>query len=392
MSWAEKTLDQLGHVSRGKSRHRPRDAAHLYGGPYPFIQTSDVKHANLYITDYKQTYSEEGLAQSKLWPTGTLCITIAANIADTAILKIDACFPDSIIGFIPFEDKADTRFIKYLFDAYLQRRYKTFTQGAAQDNLSQAKLLSIRFPVPDIQQQRKIADILSTYDDLITNNLRRIALLERTAELIYKEWFVNLKFPGHEQKASLSEGIPVGWDVKELKKLAYITMGQSPKSEFYNDIAQGLPFHQGVTNFGNRFVEHQTYTTVIKRVAEPGDILFSVRAPVGRINISQDKIVIGRGLSALRSTYGHQSFLYYQLKNYFYRENLHGTGAIFESITKKDLEDIKILTPTEKLMISFEKYSLPMDKQIEILHMQNSKLKQAQNLLLSKLMNGENTV
>jgi type I restriction enzyme S subunit len=155
-----KRLDELGYVSRGRSRHRPRDAAHLYGGPYPFIQTADVKHSNLYVREYTQTYSEAGLAQSKLWKAGTLCITIAANIADTAILDIDACFPDSIIGFVPDEDKADVKFIKYLFDALLQKRFQQFTQGAAQDNLSQAKLLSLRFPVPDLGTQNRIATLM----------------------------------------------------------------------------------------------------------------------------------------------------------------------------------------------------------------------------------------
>ncbi|MEH7275928.1 restriction endonuclease subunit S, partial [Neobacillus vireti] len=98
-------LNELGTVSRGKSRHRPRDDKSLYGGKYPFIQTGDVKKANFYIRDFKQTYNEKGLAQSKLWNKGTLCITIAANIAETAILDIDACFPDSIVGFIPDENK-----------------------------------------------------------------------------------------------------------------------------------------------------------------------------------------------------------------------------------------------------------------------------------------------
>ena len=149
MSWMPQRLDQLGYLSRGRSRHRPRDAAHLYDGPYPFIQTGDVKHAGLYITEYQQTYSEAGLEQSRLWPAGTLCITIAANIADTAILGFDACFPDSVIGFIPDEKKTDVRFVKYLFDATIQRRVQQFTQGAAQDNLSQEKLLSIDFFVPD---------------------------------------------------------------------------------------------------------------------------------------------------------------------------------------------------------------------------------------------------
>ena len=101
--WNPRTLDELGDVRRGRSRHRPRDAQHLYGGPYPFVQTADVKHAQLYLTEYSQTYSEAGLAQSRLWEAGTLCITIAANIADTAILGIEACFPASVIGFVAEE-------------------------------------------------------------------------------------------------------------------------------------------------------------------------------------------------------------------------------------------------------------------------------------------------
>jgi type I restriction enzyme S subunit len=113
MSWEEKRLDDLGLVARGRSRHRPRDAAHLYGGPFPFVQTGDVKHADLYLTSYSQTYNEAGLEQSKLWPQGTLCITIAANIAETAILGFDACFPDSVIGFVGDESQCDVRFIKY---------------------------------------------------------------------------------------------------------------------------------------------------------------------------------------------------------------------------------------------------------------------------------------
>jgi len=173
MNWIERSLDELGEVNRGRSRHRPRDAAHLYGGPHPFVQTGDVKRADLYLTEYSQTYSDAGLAQSKLWKIGTLCITIAANIADTAILGIDACFPDSVIGFIADEKKADARFIKYMFDARLKHRYRTFSQGVAQDNLSQEKLLSIRFQVPEkVSDQKMIADILVAYDALIANNAR----------------------------------------------------------------------------------------------------------------------------------------------------------------------------------------------------------------------------
>src|SRR5437867_1366205 len=111
MSWSARRLDELGHVSRGRSRHRPRDAAHLYGGPHPFVQTGDIKAAQLYLTEYSQTYTEAGLEQSKKWAAGTLCITIAANIAETAILGMDACFPDSVIGFFADENQCDVRFV-----------------------------------------------------------------------------------------------------------------------------------------------------------------------------------------------------------------------------------------------------------------------------------------
>ncbi|KAF5409929.1 MAG: restriction endonuclease subunit S [Euryarchaeota archaeon] len=388
MSWELKSLDQLGHVSRGRSRHRPRDAAHLYGGAYPFIQTSDVKHAGLYLTEHSQTYSEEGLAQSRLWESGTLCITIAANIADTAILGIDACFPDSVIGFIPEKDKSDARFVKYLFDIHLQRRYKKFTQGAAQDNLSQGKLLSLKFPVPGIHEQRVIADKLSAYDDLIENNRRRIQLLEQAARLLYKEWFVHLRFPGHEH-ATIADGVPEGWEKKPLSEIADITMGQSPKSIYYNEDGNGLPFHQGVTNFGVRFPSHQTFCTVQNRLAEPDDILFSVRAPVGRINITIDKIVIGRGLSAIRSKLCQQNLLFYALKSHFFKEDMMGGGAIFAAITKKDLHGVELMQAPDRIADMFMEHVRPIDLQIENLQQIIDDLTQARDLLLPRLMNGE---
>jgi len=232
------TLDQLGIVSRGRSRHRPRDAAHLYGGPYPFVQTGDIKRAGLWLRNFEQSYSEEGLAQSKLWPVGTLCITIAANIAETSILDIEACFPDSVIGFTADRNKADTRYVKYLFDAVLKMRFQSFTQGAAQDNLSQTKLLSIKFPVPEVVVQRKVADILSSYDALIENNRRRIALLEETARLLYREWFVHFRFPGYEH-VKIVDGIPKGWGQRSLVELAEVVMGQSPNPDISPTIVKG---------------------------------------------------------------------------------------------------------------------------------------------------------
>ena len=110
--WEKKKLNELGELSRGKSKHRPRNAPELLGGPYPLVQTGDIANAGIYLKEYTQTYSELGLKQSKLWDKGTLCITIAANIAKTSILTFDACFPDSVVEFIP-NDKTNNMFIQF---------------------------------------------------------------------------------------------------------------------------------------------------------------------------------------------------------------------------------------------------------------------------------------
>ncbi|MCL2605611.1 MAG: restriction endonuclease subunit S [Defluviitaleaceae bacterium] len=207
----EYKLNELGNVSRGRSRYRPRDDESLYGGKYPFVQTGDIKSANFYLTNYTQTYNKKGLAQSKLWLKGTLCITIAANIAETAILDIDACFPDSIVGFVPYEGIADVRYVKYYFDIY-KKQMQAMSLGAAQDNFSVDKMLKVKFILPDFGIQTRIADILSVYDNAIENNNRRIALLEKAARELYCEWFVRMRFPGYRD-AKIANGLPEGWEL-----------------------------------------------------------------------------------------------------------------------------------------------------------------------------------
>lgn len=387
MKWEYKTLDQLGEVSRGRSKHRPRNDPSLFGGKYPFIQTADVKAANFYITEYDTTYNEKGLAQSRLWNPGTLCITIAANIADTGILAMDACFPDSVMGFLPYERIADVRFVKYCFDI-LQQNCKKISQGAAQDNLSWEKLSTILFPAPPIEVQTKIADILSTYDNLIENNQKQIKLLEEAAQRLYKEWFVDLRFPGHEN-TKITDGIPEGWKIQTLSQIADVVMGQSPKSEFYNQNGQGLPFHQGVGSYGTRFVVDKIYSTSFTRIAEAGSILFSVRAPVGRLNLTRNRVVIGRGLAAINHRLGKQSYLFYLLKEHFFKDDVIGNGAIFASISKDELLAQQFTIPVSNLIEQFNVMVSDMDGRIAELAEQVTLLIEARDRLLPKLMSGE---
>lgn len=155
--WVERTLVEVSKdFGRGKSKHRPRNAPHLFGGEYPFIQTGDVRNSEHLITEYSQTYSEAGLAQSKLWPKGTLCITIAANIAETGILDFEACFPDSVIGVVVNDDVTSNKFLEYLLQSF-KSELQAQGKGSAQDNINLGTFENQLFPFPPLKVQQAIA-------------------------------------------------------------------------------------------------------------------------------------------------------------------------------------------------------------------------------------------
>jgi type I restriction enzyme S subunit len=211
------------------------------------------------------------------------------------------------------------------------------------------------------------------------------------AQALYREWFVHFRFPGHETVRMVDSPlgrIPEGWEVKKLGETCQIIMGQSPKSEFYNEVGKGLPFHQGVTDFGSRFPTHRVYCIVQNRIAEAGDILFSVRAPVGRINIADKTIVIGRGLSAIRSNNDHQIFVFQQLTELFQEEDSMGGGTIFKSVTKEDMNSIKLIIPDNLLLKEFQNIVGPMFSQLYNLEYRNCNLRRTRDLLLPKLISG----
>jgi type I restriction enzyme S subunit len=157
-------LGLLGQLERGRSRHRPRNDAILLGGPYPLIQTGDIANADNYVTQYSSTYSEIGLKQSRIWKKGTLCITIAANIAKTAILDFDACFPDSVVGYHP-NKSVTTMFIHNWFK-FIQPILENNAPSAAQKNLNLSTLKATKVIVPDILSQRRF--------DIFANQIEKL--------------------------------------------------------------------------------------------------------------------------------------------------------------------------------------------------------------------------
>lgn len=375
MSWDYVTLDKLGSISRGKSKHRPRNDKSLFGGKYPFIQTADVKAAGLYLTEYSETYSDKGLAQSKLWPAGTLCITIAANIADTTILGIDACFPDSVMGFIPFEGVSNVKFVKYAFDI-LQRDCKKISQGTAQDNLSWKKLSTIKFPAPDIDIQNNIVSILSVYDDLIENNQKQIKLLEEAAQRLYKEWFVDLRFLGYEDVA-IVDGVPEGWRKANLPEIAPIVTGKKD------------------ANFGTVDGKYLFFTCAQEPIKAPSfsfDCDAIILAGNGDFNV---KLYRGQ-FEAYQRTYVFSPYnsenlylLYYAVKESMRQLFQGASGSTIKFLTKRMLEEILVFVPDKEVLELFNQNCELFQRKIEALKAQITLAQEARNRLLPKLMSGE---
>ena len=403
--WNTKKLSELGTFARGKSKHRPRDDERLYeGGGYPLIQTGEVKAANLYITSHEQEYGEFGLAQSKLWDAGTLCITIAANIAETAILGYPMCFPDSVVGFSAFPSESSEKFMHYVF-TYIRNSIQNSVTGSIQDNINIDYLSQLDFKVPPKSYQDKVVGVLGTIDEKIDTNTRICTELETMAKTLYDYWFTQFDFPNAEGKPYRSSGgemvwndqlkrkIPKGWSAGQLSDIANITMGQSPSGDTYNENGSGTIFYQGCTDFGTRFPVPRVYTSTPTRFAKAGDILMSVRAPVGTLNIAMEDCCIGRGLAALNSKFGSQLHLLYTLSGFKQLfDVMDGNGTTFGSITKDTLFEMKVVIPRRDQIKSFEEMVQPIEQKIRVAEQENRELTKLRDWLLPVLMNGQATV
>ena len=362
---------------------------------YYFISCKDIfdgqinyKNARqITKADFEETHKRTMLEVDDILLTNSGTIGRMAFVTDREATT-KTTFQKSVAIIKPDKQKVLPRYLYYQLQNCVPQ-FINSSNGSAQKNLLLSTMRTFQIEIEEnCEKQEKIANTLSAYDDLIENNQKQIKLLEEAAQRLYKEWFVDLRFPGHEN-TKIVDGVPEGWNEKTLSQVANVIMGQSPKSEFYNSEKKGLPFHQGVGSYGVRFVIDDIYSTSYTRIAEPNSILFSVRAPVGRLNITKNKVVIGRGLAAINQTDGCQSYLYYLLKNKFFKDNIVGNGAIFASVSKDELLNQKFLIPERNLMMQFEKIVSQMDKQIENLDSKNKKLIEARDRLLPKLMSGE---
>ena len=371
----------------------PHSTAPDEGFGYPLIRTPNIGKGRLNLSGVQRVSKEVYDKRNKraVPQQDDIIFAREAPAGNAALISEgqEVCLGQRTVLIRPDKKKVYPKFLVYYILAP-QQQYELLgtANGATVAHVNIPIIKNLPVELPDISQQKKIGDILYSYDDLIENNQKQIKLLEEAAQRLYKEWFVDLRFPGYET-TPIIDGVPEGWEKKKLSDIAEVIMGQSPKSEFYNKNNEGLPFHQGVANFGERFVLDDIYTTSFNRTAKVNSILFSVRAPVGRINITKNKIAIGRGLAAINHKGSYQSFLFYLLKERFFKDNLVGNGSIFASISKDELLTQKFVIPSEYLVKKYNQITENIDLKIYSLDTQIKMLIESRDRLLPKLMNSE---
>ena len=352
-------------------------------GKYP-VQSSNG------ILGYHNEYKVEGPG-----------ITIGrSGTVGTPHLIRENFFPHNTSLFVKEFKGNDIEYIYYLLQ-YLDLGNQKSGSGVPTMNRNHLHPIKIRAYRDKTYQQRTIK-ILSLIDKKIQINNQINQELEAMAKTLYDYWFVQFDFPDQNGKPYKSSGgkmvynpelkreIPEGWGVEKLENIANITMGQSPKGTSYNEVGEGMLFFQGSTDFGWRFPVARQYTTEPSRIAEEDDILLSVRAPVGTLNIADTRCCIGRGLAAINSKVGANSYIFNVMQDFKKLfDMMNSVGTTFGSITKDDLYSLKLIYPPNELLMKFDKSVNSFDREIKNRSRQNQELSQLRDWLLPMLMNGQ---
>jgi type I restriction enzyme S subunit len=408
--WNTKPLSDLGKFQRGKSRHRPRNDPKLFSnGVYPLVQTGEVKAANLYIRSHEANYNEFGLSQSAIWPENTLCITIAANIAETALLGYPMCFPDSVVGFNANPEESSELFMHYVFK-YIRKAIQNSASGSIQDNINIDYLTGLQFKVPVKDYQDKIVAVLSVLDQKIELNNRINAELENMAKTLYDYWFVQFDFPdanGKPYKTSggkmvfserLKREIPDGWEVAPLSSITKVSNESINPADCPEKLYKhfSIPVFDATNTFGvergdtigsNKFTVKDTDLLVSKLNPWFNRVVYAMAEPE---QICSTEFVVWRCPNSSIKNFMNMiatspQFIAHCTQSATGTSNSH--KRVNPNVMMRFEQPFK-LNVAEKLGQRLE----PALKQLIVNHQENTKLASLRDWLLPMLMNGQVTV
>lgn len=391
MEWKEV---RLGDVCSELSDGLHKAPKFIVNGEYIFVNAKNLY--NGYILDNdptKKTSHEEYLKYKKPLGKHTILYSIDGTIGNIAKYRGEKC----VLGKGACYINCNLEIVEssYLYYQLQSPHFKSYihlmSTGSTIKHISLKTMRDYVFELPSLDDQRRIAFILSSLDRKIELNNKINADLEEMAQAIFKNWFVDFEpFKDGQFVDSELGMIPEGWKVGTLEDIAEITMGQSPAGNSLNENREGMIFYQGSSDFGFRFPSIRVFTTEPKRLAVANSVLFSVRAPVGDINVAKEECCIGRGVASIKSKYGHDSYLFYAMKSlHKLFDSFDGEGTVFGSINKKTLSAIQILLPSDGIVEQFNNIASSFDNRIRSLSEENSRLSLLRDTLLPRLMSGE---
>jgi len=380
----------------------------------PLIRTPNIGRGTLLLDDVKQV-SEEVF---EIWSRrgkpqpGDLIMAREAPVGNVAIIPRDlqVCLGQRTVLLKPDSKQIDSRYLNYLLNSSAINSFLiALSNGATVGHLNVRDIRKLTLPnLPPLSVQKKIAAVLSAYDDLIENNDRRIALLEKMAEEIYREWFVRLRFPGHEQ-ATFHKGIPEGWHVRELKDTDISIIdgdrgNNYPRKDEFSESGYCLFLNTGnIKNdrfvfSKNDFITKQKDSILRKGKLIENDIILTTRGTVGSVafysnNSAYQNVRINSGMVILRSKNAGENSLYYYylMKSSLLKEQykLYSSGAAQPQLPIKDLKRINVLIPPQELLSKFSGLVGTLNEQLDRYQLVNGNLKQTRDRLLTRLISGK---
>jgi type I restriction enzyme S subunit len=409
--WKFLTLKEaeLEFIDGDRGVNYPKKSELLPEGDCVFLNTGNVRQnsfdfSNLdFITKEKDNLLRNGKLQRD-----DIVLTTRGTVGNVALYSQEVPFSNIRInsGMVIIRVNKNfwhPYFIYLFFQSHLfKKQISRLISGSAQPQLPISILETVNIPQLTLDEQKEIIFNIKSIDQKIALNNQINQELEAMAKTLYDYWFVQFDFPDQNGKPYKSSGgkmvynpelkreIPEGWGVEKLENIANITMGQSPKGTSYNEVGEGMLFFQGSTDFGWRFPVARQYTTEPSRIAEEDDILLSVRAPVGTLNIADTRCCIGRGLAAINSKVGANSYIFNVMQDFKKLfDMMNSVGTTFGSITKDDLYSLKLIYPPNELLMKFDKSVNSFDREIKNRSRQNQELTQLRDWLLPMLMNGQ---
>jgi len=372
--WREVKLGEIVKIISGGTPKT--NVKEYWNGDIPWLSVVDFNNTNRYVYNTEKSITNKGLNESstKILKKGQLIISARGTVGALAQLGRDMAFNQSCYGLDAISEFTFNDYLYYLVK-WAINKLKQQTHGAVFDTITRETFDYIDVLLPPLSEQKVIASVLGSLDDKIDLLHRNNQTLEAMAETIFRQWFI--------EEADKFDKCLFGDEFD-------IVMGQSPPGNTYNEVGDGIVFFQGRSDFGFRFPTERVYCTSPKRIAKRFDVLLSVRAPVGDINMAMEECCIGRGLAAIRHKKGYTSYAYYKVKSLqdefdvFERE-----GTVFGAVSKNDLKSIKTTMPSEKLVRKFEDVVSPIDSQIYFNTLQIRTLQSLRNALLPKLITGE---